>query len=307
MADTSNRPAASVLLPVYNAGNYLGKAIESVLTQSFTDFELLLLNDGSSDGSLEILERYSAKDTRCRVHSWPNRGLIATLNEGIRLAKAEIIFRMDADDICHPARFEKQMAYLDQHPECVALGSRVMLIDPDGQPIMTFVDATTHDTIDQAHFTGRGGAIPHPSAAMRKSVLTKLGGYREAFPHAEDIDLFLRLAEVGQLANLPEVLLDYRQHLSSIGYKHRDVQMTSTRRAVAEAARRRSIPESNVVNSFELTTKAPCLADIQRKWSWWALSGKNVATARKYAWKAFKSSPFEIENFKLLACVLRGH
>jgi glycosyltransferase involved in cell wall biosynthesis len=206
-------PTMSVILPVHNAGKFLDAAIESVLRQSHADFELLLLNDGSSDSSLKRLEYYAARDARCKVHSWPNRGVPQTLNEGIRLARADILVRMDADDICHPLRFEKQLKYLNAHPECAAVGTQVMLIDPEGWPIRPFVEATRHSSIDAEHLAGRGGAIAHPSVAMRKSAVASIGGYRTEFTRAQDIDLFLRLAEVGQLANLPEVLLDYRQRL----------------------------------------------------------------------------------------------
>lgn len=300
-------PAASVILPVYNGGEYLDAAIESVLGQSFTDFELLLLNDGSTDASLDRLNHYAALDARCKVHSWTNRGLIQTLNVGLRLAHADILIRMDADDVCRPNRFERQIAYLRAHPECVAVGTQVMLIDPEGQPIRLFVEETGHEEIDVAHMAAKGGAIAHPAAAMRKAAVIGIGGYRGEFPHAEDIDLFLRLAEVGRLANLPEVLLDYRQHPNSIGHRHAQAQRDSARRAVAEARQRRGLGELAPLSGDEPSPPPVGLADVHRKWGWWALSGRNLATARKHALKALRVKPFDIENLKLLACVLRGH
>lgn len=298
-------PAASVILPVYNAGRYLETAIESVLGQTFTDFELLLLNDGSTDGSPAVLERWVAKDPRCTLHSWPNRGLIATLNEGIRLARADILLRMDADDLCAPQRFEAQMAYLHRHPDCVAVGTRVRLIDPEGMPICTFAEDTGHVAIDAAHLAGRGGAIVHPATAMRKTAVAAVGGYRDEFPHAEDIDLFLRLAEVGQLANVPEILLDYRQHMGSIGYSQARVQNASAQRAVMAAHLRRGLEVA--AGSGQVASEVPSLDDVHRKWGWWAMSGGNLDTARKHAFKAFRQRPWGLENWRLLACVLRGH
>lgn len=306
MSRTHVTPVASVILPVYNAGEYLDAAIESVLGQSFTDFELLLLNDGSTDGSLDRLNHFAHLDTRCTVHSWLNRGLIQTLNEGIRLARADILFRMDADDICRPYRFERQMAYLRAHPECVAVGTQVMLIDPEGQPIRPFIEETGHEAIDAAHLAGKGGAIAHPAAAMRKAALVGAGGYRAEFLHAEDIDLFLRLAEVGRLANLPEVLLDYRQHPNSIGYRHAQAQRDSARRAVAEARQRRGFGELAPLPDNELSPSQVTMADVHRKWGWWALGGGHLDTAKKHAWKAFKLDSLNIENVKLCACVIRG-
>lgn len=308
MSHTQLKPAASVILPVYNAGKYLDAAIESVLQQEFKDFELLLLNDGSTDGSLARLEYFAARDQRCKVHSWPNRGLIASLNAGVQMATADLLIRMDADDVCRPGRFARQIVYMAENPECVALGSRVMLIDAEGWPIAEFAaEELDHEKIDAAHLAGKGGSIAHPTAIIRKEAILRVGGYRAEYPHAEDIDLFLRLAEVGRLANLPDVLLDYRQHPSSIGYRHARTQQESARRAVSDAYLRRGLREPVASARVESSSQAPSLADIHRKWGWWALRAGNLKTARKHAWKALTLAPFGKENLKLCACTLRGH
>jgi glycosyltransferase involved in cell wall biosynthesis len=292
-------------LPVFNAGNYLASAIESVLQQTFTDFDLLLLNDGSTDDSLAMMRRYAALDARCHVITRENRGLVHTLNEGVELARAEVLFRMDADDLCLPTRFAKQMSYLDGHPECVAVGSRVMLMDPDGDFLCPFVDTFEHAAIDAAHMQGRGGAIVHPAAAMRRKAILAVGGYRSAFKHAEDLDLFLRMAEQGQIVNLPEIVFRYRLHTGSIGYKHRGEQIHATRRAIKEAKERRGLvqydPQENEVN-FRLENSV----EIYQRWAWWALSGRNVRVARKYAWSALKNSPLAMDSWRLLYCAMRG-
>lgn len=297
-------PGASVLLPVYNAERYLEFAIRSVLSQSYRDFELLLLNDGCSDNSSGIIERFCKQDARCRCLSWPNRGLVASLNSGIEAARGEILLRMDADDICRPGRFERQLRYLDAHPECVALSGRFLLIDPDGLPIMEMGDRLTHDQIDAGNLSGAGSFICHPAVAMRKGAVVAAGGYREAFAHAEDLDLFLRLAEIGRLANLPELLLDYRQHPDSIGYAKRTAQLQATRAAVMAARRRRHLPEMPPLAPVE--EAAPVPADIHRMWGWWALSAKNLKTARKHAFKSLRYTPFSPASLRLLACVARG-
>lgn len=299
------RPTASVILPVYNAGKFIDEAIESVLMQDFQDFELLLLDDGSTDGSLARLQYFARQDRRCMVHSWQNRGLIATLNAGIDLAKSEILIRMDQDDICRQNRFTKQLEYMAGHPDCVALGSRVLLIDPDGLPITEFVSDFDHDSIDAANLRGCGSAITHPAAVMRKEAVLGVGGYRCDYKHAEDVDLFLRLADVGRLANLSEVLLEYRQHPSSIGYRHSVVQMESSRRAVEDTFNRRNLglPPTRDFGSDQTVS----LSEIYRKWGWWALKAGNSRTARKYARKALSLAPFSRDNLKLCACVLRGY
>ena len=300
-------PTASVILPVYNAGKYLDQAIKSVLEQSYTDFELLLLNDGSTDGSLARLEYYAKLDSRCKLFSFPNQGIIATLNEGVRLARADLLLRMDADDLCRPERFNLQINYMQSHPKCVALGTRVMLIDPEGLPIQEFGEEIHHFDIDAAHLTGIGGSrICHPSVIMRKVAVESVGGYRSSFVHAEDIDIFLRLGEVGFLANLPETLLEYRQHIMSIGYQHAQIQLTSIYNAVVEARFRRGIDKLAEVRDKASQLKTASIADVHRKWAWWALAGGNIATARKHMLKSLRLNPIAIDNLKLIGCVLRG-
>lgn len=296
---------ATVLLPIYNAEKYLKAAIESVLCQSFENFELLLLNDGSNDSSESIIDRFVVLDERCKKLSWPNKGLIETLNIGIKEAKGEIIFRMDADDICQPNRFENQLHYLENHPECVVLGSKVLLIDEDDLPIMPVNVPLDHDEIDASNFIGHGSSIVHPTVAIRKDALKQIGGYREQYIHAEDIDLFLRLAECGRVHNLPDILLHYRQHAKSIGYAKRKEQVASIQRAINDAQKRRGITVDANLSKKEI--KSPPIGETYRKWAWWALQGQNLKTARKYSLKAIKSEPFRLDNLRLLFCVIRGY
>jgi len=307
MNDPVDAPAASVILPVYNAARYVESAVISVLNQSFSNFEILLLDDGSTDTSLSILHTISAKDSRCRLVTRENRGLVRTLNEGVELARAGIIFRMDADDICQPRRFELQMSYLRDHPQCVAVGSDVMLIDPEGQKLRPWGVPCRHAEIDGRHMQGIGNMMVHPATAFRKAALLRCGGYREEFRHAEDFDLYLRLAEIGELANMPDVLLEYRQHLASIGYSHTSAQIAATDRAVAEARVRRGITVNAESRDAVVPAGPAQIDDVHRKWAWWALSAGNVSTARKHALQAVKRAPFAPENLRLLACVLRGH
>jgi glycosyltransferase involved in cell wall biosynthesis len=306
MNNSHNKPAASVILPVYNAGKYLDAAVESILSQTFRDFELLLLNDGSTDGSLSRLEYYAGQDSRCKVFTSANRGLVGTLNEGIRLAAGDILIRMDQDDISHPERFEEQMGYLKDHPDCVLVGSRVQLIDPDGMPIMQMGDRTEHEDIDEGLSWG-GAFIFHPAVAMRKSAVLKIGGYRAEYEYADDLDLFLRLAEVGRLTNLQDVLVDYRQHPSSMSYSGRDRQFQSILAATSDARRRRGqVADTSSPDMWSSNAASATISEVHRKWAWWALASGNLKTARKHAWKALLKNPFSLENFKVCACVLRG-
>lgn len=299
-------PTISVILPVFNAAKYVRAALESVLAQSFGDLELLVIDDGSTDESLELIQQATQYDSRCRVISQQNRGIVFSCNHGIELARGKYIFRMDADDIARPRRLEHQIAYLRAHPECVAVGTRVMLIDPDDLPIREMSDLRSHDEIDAAHLRGLGGCIIHPTVGMRADALIRVGGYRPAYEWAEDLDLFLRLAEVGQLANLPQVLLDYRQHLASVGYARQVEQWRRNGAAVADARRRRGLPQREEALEPERSGRNASSADHHRKWAWWALQGGNPKTARKHAFRALRLDPLSSENARLLACALRG-
>ncbi len=301
--DDSARPFVSVLMPVCNGEPYVSEAIDSILAQTYDEFELLVLDDGSTDRSPEILRSYEVRDRRVRVITRENRGIVPSLNEMIALSGGEYIARMDADDISHPTRFEKQVAYLAAHPECVAVGTNAMLIDPEGWPIAEYVTNFTHEKIDAAHLLGRGGSICHPSVMMRKSVLERVGGYNEEFPHAQDLDLFLRLAEVGRLANLTEVLLDYRRHFGTAGVRRLGLQFQLATRAVQNARHRRGL-EPLLAREMPRPISR---TDLHRVVGWRALGAGYVRTARKHAWQALSRAPFSLENWRLAACVLRGH
>lgn len=307
--NTQKIPAVSVIMPIYNTVKYIDEAIESVLNQTFTDFELLLLNDGSTDGTLARLEHYAAIDSRCKLLTSPNSGIVATRNKGVAFARAEILINMDSDDICLPNRFQTQVDYLQQHPECVAAGSKILLIDSDGLPILKTGNLLTHDEIDTANMSGNGLVMFNPAVAMRKSVVVAVGAYKTEFEHAEDLDLFLRMAEVGKLANISQILLHYRQHAASVGYAKRQSQVNATRVCVLEAYTRRHLtPPDELLNPNPQTHfHTPDLFEIHSKWAWWALGGGYAKTARVHAWKAFLQQPFRLDNFKLYVCAIRGY
>ena len=296
----------SIILPIYNAERFIEKAIASVLSQSYCNFELIAIDDGSTDSSLQILERLAENDKRVKVISRDNHGLIHTLNHGIELAKGSLVARMDADDICEPHRIEAQVNFMADNPNVVCVGGQINLIDICGREIMQMIMPLDHEAIDAANYSGVSHGIVHPTALMRLSALRMIGGYSSLFRHAEDIDLWLRLGEVGRLANLPILLLKYRQHIESVGYKHRFEQRYSQWKAVKAAARRRG-------RSFSLAppSKAECevkaLSGLtEEKWAWWALKGGNLSTARYYAKRAFGKAPWRASVWMLVLCCIRG-
>ncbi len=200
--------ALSVVLPVRNGEAYLDMALASIRAQTFEDFELLVVDDASSDRSAEICARHALEDARVQRLANTGSGLVDALNFGVTCAKAPLIARMDADDIALPARFEKQMAAMAADPGLAVLGTGTARIDAQGHP----VDATTPptDPDEVARILLKGNPMAHPTVIMQRSVVEAVGGYRPAYLRAEDYDLWMRIAEIGRIGNLAEPLLNYR-------------------------------------------------------------------------------------------------
>lgn len=221
-------PSLSVAMSVYNGERFLAAAIDSVLAQTFTDFEFLILDDGSRDGTARILADAAARDPRIRVIARENRGLVAALNTLLDEARAPLVARMDADDIALPERFARQIAFLDAHPEVGVLGTWTEDIDEAGQPYPLV--APDHP-IDHAAFLAaiEAGAplLCHPAVIYRRDLVRAVGGYHPAFRHCEDLDLWLRLAGVTQIANLPERLIRYRHYAQQVSSRHTTEQQVN--------------------------------------------------------------------------------
>jgi glycosyltransferase involved in cell wall biosynthesis len=207
----------SVVMPAYNAGRYLSQAIESVLAQSYPDFELIVIDDGSTDTTLAIAREYASRDVRVKVYTQSNRGFAETLHRGFELAASDWVFRMDADDLMRPNRLERQLAFLADHPELAVASSLVRHIDDRNRVIGKDNSRLfTHEAIQELVTANELIGFCHPASVLRKSAVQAVGGYRKQFWPAEDIDLWNRLAEKGyKMLVQPEYLLDYRMHGSS--------------------------------------------------------------------------------------------
>jgi len=298
-------PTVSVLLPVYNAERYLREAIDSVLAQTFGDFELIAIDDGSSDRSPAILREYAARDPRVRVIARANGGIAAALNDGLAVAAGSLVARMDADDISLPQRLALQVEYLRAHPECVLLGSRALLVDPYDTPLYESSNPTDHDAIEQLLLHGDGWAVIHPTAMMRTAAVRAAGGYRSQYVPIEDLDLFLRMLEQGgRAANLPAVLLRYRQHATSANHTRFAEQEEKKRACVADAYARRGVP-------FPTDWAPPPRRQLMpteelRQWAWAAVKRRRANVARRHAIRVLGMAPFERASWKLMYCALRG-
>jgi glycosyltransferase involved in cell wall biosynthesis len=300
-----NELPISVVVPVYNAQRYLEEAMRSVLNQSYRDFELIAVDDGSKDSSLAILKRLAREDKRVRVISRPNTGIVGALNDGLAATKGKYIARMDADDVCLPDRFVKQLAYLESHPDCVLLGSMCTVIDPLCLPLYETERLLTHEELDRELMKGRGGVIRHPVAMIRREPFMRIGAYRQQYQWAEDLDLFLRLAEIGRIANLPDTLLHYRQHPQSVNRTRYEEQAKLITRVVREAAQRRGVW---IDPGWQYDSRPPAAPSEQiREWGWRALKQKNASVARKHAFSLLRMSMWDKENWRLMACALRGY
>jgi glycosyltransferase involved in cell wall biosynthesis len=298
-------PAVSIVMPVYNAAEYLADAVKSILSQTFEDFDFVIVNDGSSDRSRKMLQEFARADRRINLISRPNTGIVGALNDGLKAAEAPLIARMDADDVSVPMRLQRQVDYMKAHPECVALGGRVVGTDPYGCILFRSEHKLTHEEIETELLNGVGWALVHPAVMMRREAIEKVGGYRAEFQWVEDLDLFLRLAEIGRLANLPEELLLYRQHTTSVNRTRGDEQAKLADACVREAYRRRG--KAVPVGWRFIPKPRPSRDEQLSTWAWRAMKEGNVPIARRHAMARWKSSPFSVESWRLLLCALRGY
>lgn len=198
-------PKVSVVLPTYNGSRFLKRAIQSVLTQTFLDFELVIVDDGSSDKTPEIAKEYSVLDPRVKaVRNEQNLGIQKSLNKGLREARGEYIARIDDDDEwTDSSKLSRQAKYLDAHSDCVLVGTGTIVVDESGRELFRFLNPETDIRI-RRRLLGKN-CFTHSSVMFRKSVAMQFNGYDEnkSARHVEDYDLWLKLGTKGKLANLP--------------------------------------------------------------------------------------------------------
>jgi hypothetical protein len=207
-------PRVSVVLPVYNGAAYVERAIASVLEQTFVDFELIVIDDGSTDRTARVLATIS--DLRLHVVSQPNRGLSATLNRGIALARGVYVARQDHDDLSLPTRLAQQVAFMDAHPRCALLGTRAEIYEGDVSVGRFHDHALSHEALRFELLFDN--PFVHSSVMLRHTALTALGGYTTdpARQPPEDYELWSRIARSERVANLPQRLVIYREVASSL-------------------------------------------------------------------------------------------
>jgi len=217
-------PRVTVLMCVYNAERYLRQAIESILNQTFCDFEFLIVNDGSTDGSRHIIRSYDDPRIRC-IDNAANIGLTRSLNRGLASSRGGLIARQDADDVSHPLRLERQMAFMDAHAEVALLGTQARLIDKNGRFIACDSICRPQSELGVRWSLLFGNPFVHSSVMFRREeIWDHLDGYNESFRFNQDFELWSRVLVQCRARNLPETLVDYRCHPESIaGSRGRDV------------------------------------------------------------------------------------
>jgi glycosyltransferase involved in cell wall biosynthesis len=205
-------PKVSVIMSVYNGEKYLQEAVDSILNQTFTDFEFIIINDGSKDKTKEILESYS--DPRIRLFHQKNIGLTKSLNRGLKHATGEYIARMDADDISMKNRFKKQVDFLNKNSNIGLIGTWASLIDNDGKNFHNWTLPLEHNSILDR--LSESNSFMHGSVMFRKHCVDVVGGYRQEFKYCQDYDLWIRIIEKYNAANIGEFLYKLRRANNSI-------------------------------------------------------------------------------------------
>ena len=224
-------PKVNIIMSVYNGDKYLREAIDSILNQTFTDFEFIIINDGSTDQTKEILESYT--DPRIRLFHQENMGLTKSLNKGLRLAEGEYISRQDADDISEPERIEQEVKFLDDNPQVALVGTHVSFIDKQGKEFDGWKPPCGHEEIRKKLM--KGNCFCHGSVMIRRECLSAIGVYREVFKHTQDYDLWLRLSERYKVANLNKVLYRFRRHPKAISREKLSEQLNHHLLAIQSA------------------------------------------------------------------------
>jgi hypothetical protein len=304
-ASTSPVPAVTVLMPVFNAGPLLAQAVDSILAQSFTDFECLIIDDGSTDGAMDAL--HAIGDPRLRfVRNPSNLGVTATLNLGIGLARAPLIARMDADDISMPNRLQRQVETFQLRPGLGLLGSWAEVIDIEGRNAGHIRLPIEHREIARSML--RDNVFVHPSVMARAHVFREIGGYPADFAVAQDYAMWLRIVLRYEVANLPEDLVQYRIHPDQISQKKLRKQRAAARKLQSSARdeyvsqglvdSRTLPPEPSAWN--ELTADPGTLGNDYKQWSkrYWRLGA--VRKASRIALSGLTVSPLSMELWRLL-------
>jgi glycosyltransferase involved in cell wall biosynthesis len=278
-------------MAVYNAEKTVAKSIRSILSQTYDNFEYIIVDDGSDDKTPDLARQVGIKDPRVHFFRTENQGLTHALNFGCSQARGEYIARMDGDDIAFASRLERQLNFMESDRNIVCCGTSAVEIDDAGRPFRYWRPPTSHAEIDSMHLKGFGGGVIHPTSMFRRDVFESLGGYDTRWKLAQDFDLWFRMAEVGQLANLSDCLLYYRRGSFAISQKRRTEQWEFCSKIIQEARLRRGL---GISHDFP---KAPPQHDTETVFLQLAMRDHFYKTAMIYALRNWTGSPMSKQNF----------
>lgn len=264
-----NDPKISVVMPVWNGERYLREAVESILNQTFREFEFIILDDGSTDRTPEILAEFAARDSRVRVIRLAHEGIVIALNRGVAEAKAQWIARMDADDVARPERLARQWEALRNNPEAVLCHTHIHII---GDP--KYVTPAGRFIRTKALLALRlcfQCPIVHPTVIFSKAAFIECGGYVPEERHAEDYGLWGRLLMMGEVIGCAEPLLDFRVHADSISKIKSDTQQAITQKvAVRHCSNFMNLDEATALRAYHVF-RSDFPGNPLRKWLWFTL------------------------------------
>ncbi len=293
-------------MSVYNSERYVAQAVESILNQTYRDFEFVIIDDGSTDRTPMLLDAYAARDPRIHLLHRENRGIPKTRNELLTLARGELIAVMDADDVALPDRLAAQVAFLQDHPAVVWVGGAFELIDHHDRYLTCIQMPTDNREIQQLLVEGHTSFL-HPGAMLRKAAVHQVGEYDETLSTAHDLDLWLKLSEVGELANLGQPVVQYRIHPDSICDRNQDKVLHEVQVAFDRAWARRGITtqfQATKVCGWRPNDEPGSRHEFMLKYGWWGFNNRHRETARHYGLRAIATDPLDIEGWKLLACAI---
>lgn len=295
-------PRVTILMPAYNAGKYIAEAVGSVLDQTFTDFELLIVDDGSSDDTAAVLDSFT--DKRIRLIRQDNRGVSAALNAGLSAARGEYVCRFDADDVCFPERLSRQVSFLDSHADMLVVGSDAEYISEDGEHLFHFRCAGhTHAELLAGLYTNC--PFIHSAVMYRKQAILEAGGYSLLAHNFEDYLLWVRLVRSGKCCNLNEALIKVRINPASatIDERWRGRRFARLKQKVI---RRGDITERESEELLAIIRKQETRKIKQGAYH--ALCGKKFLNenyrpgrARWHVKRAIYSHPLRLDNYAMLA------
>ncbi len=295
-----NDPKITVLMPAYNAGSYIGEAISSVLKQSFTDFELLIVNDGSTDDTVQIINSFH--DQRIVLISQENRGIAAALNAGLKVARAPYIARFDADDVCYPNRLKTQYEFITTYPEYSVIGSAADYMDVKGHFIFTYhPTAHLNEEIQQLKYT----VCPfiHSSVFYKKEIITNNGGYNEHAYTFEDHFLWVNILKHEKACNLSLPLIKVRLNPNSITIdekwrtrQFRDIKYTTLKKRSITAAQGNKLHEIGKKQHSPKIREGAYYALLAKKFLW---NNYQPAKARENLKEVLQLNRFDWKSYAL--------